>query len=183
MKTFKIVSIAVFTALIFVVTAYLFIPVGIGYINFGDAFILLASTLFGPLAGALCGAIGGTLADLVNGYALYAPFTLIIKAVEGFLCGIIIRKTFAKQKLPVWRIIVAYVSASLTMVLGYFITNSILTDIPTALTVGVPNDLVQAALSVAAALVLTFALKKVSYINKLITSSIKTKNDNDVKKN
>ncbi len=179
MKTFKIVSLAVFSALIFVVTAYFILPVGIGYINFGDAFILLASVFLGPFSGALCGALGGALADLVNGYAAYAPFTLVIKAVEGFLCGILLHKTMGKPKLPVWQLILGFVISALTMVLGYFIANTILYSVETAITMGVLNDLVQAAVSVAAALALTVALKKIPYVNKLFVSKMHIKNIND----
>jgi uncharacterized membrane protein len=175
MKTFKIVSLAVFSALIFVVTAYLFIPVGIGNINFGDAFILLAAVLLGPVYGAICGALGATLADLVSGYVVYAPFTFVIKAVEGLLCGILLHKALKKQKLPVWQMILTFVVSVLTMVLGYFVANTTLYSVETAISIGLPNDLVQAGVSVVAALALTVALKKIPYINKLFLSDTSAK--------
>ena len=53
-------------------------PTG-GYLNLGDAVVLLGAYLLGPAWGALAGGIGPALADLLAGYAAYVPATLVIK--------------------------------------------------------------------------------------------------------
>ena len=81
--------VAVFSALAFVATRFIQIPIlqtG-GYLNFGEAIIYIAAIFFGPFVGGLVGAIGPALADITSPYAAFAPFTLLIKGIEGFIVG------------------------------------------------------------------------------------------------
>ena len=50
-------------------------PTG-GYLNLGDAVVLLGAYLLGPAWGALAGGIGPALADLLAGYAAYFVYLL-----------------------------------------------------------------------------------------------------------
>lgn len=71
---------AIFAALIFIPTAYLHIPVGTGqYIHFGDAIIYISACVLNFPLGAVAGAVGGGLADILSGYGYWAPFTAVIK--------------------------------------------------------------------------------------------------------
>ncbi|HEY8497562.1 MAG TPA: ECF transporter S component, partial [Limnochordales bacterium] len=56
-------------------------PAGQGYANVGDAVIFVFAALFGPTVGLAAGGIGSALADVLTGYAVWAPFTLVIKGV------------------------------------------------------------------------------------------------------
>lgn len=67
------------------------IPASSGYLNFGDTMVMLTAILFGPLIGAFAGGVGSALADLI-GYPAWAPFTLIVKGLEGFIVGYIASK-------------------------------------------------------------------------------------------
>ena len=80
----KITFTALFAALIAVMTAFIKMPTGIneGYLHFGDSMIYLAGCLLGPWA-ALAAAIGGALADILAGAAVWAPATAIIKALNA----------------------------------------------------------------------------------------------------
>jgi len=93
---FKITSIAVFTALVCVATILfsVYVPDTHGFFNVGDSMVFLSALLFGPLVGAFAGGVGSALADILLGYAHYAPATLIVKACEGYVVG------FLKQKTP-----------------------------------------------------------------------------------
>lgn len=89
-----------------------------GFINIGDLGVMISGLLFGPIIGFVAGGIGPFIADLV----LYPPtalFTLVIKALEGFLVGVIAnpRKNYKKLN---YRDIIAVVVGGLTMVFGYF---------------------------------------------------------------
>ena len=79
-----LVSSALFAALICVVTGYiLHIPIGTagGYVHIGDAFIFLAAALL-PTPWALAAAVlGGCLADLLTGAAIWIPATAVVKAL------------------------------------------------------------------------------------------------------
>lgn len=74
---------AMMTALITVVTMMIKIPSATGgYLNLGD-FVIMISLAVVPFPYALFAAgVGSAFADIFAGYALYAPFTLVIKAGE-----------------------------------------------------------------------------------------------------
>jgi len=57
------------------------------YFNLGEGALYCIALLMGSKYGAICGGIGGALADIVLGYPLWAPFTFLIKGIEGFLVG------------------------------------------------------------------------------------------------
>ncbi len=82
----KLIQTAILAALVAVTTMVVNVPLpGVkGYVNIGDAVVLLAGLMLGPAVGAFSGALGSSLADLLLGYAHWAPWTFIIKGVEGF---------------------------------------------------------------------------------------------------
>lgn len=57
------------------------------YFNMGEGIIYTIALTRGPFYAAAAGGIGASLADLILGYPLWAPFTLVIKGLEGFLVG------------------------------------------------------------------------------------------------
>ncbi len=123
--TFYVVLIALFSALVCVLTIFVQIPWGKGYINFGDTLIFLAASLLGPVGGMIAGAIGSSLADLLPGFATYAPFTFVVKGGEGFLCGILYTYVFRKQR-PMLRRLFSMLIAGAWMIIGYFLTDLML---------------------------------------------------------
>lgn len=122
-KLLKVIYASLFAAIICVVTLFPQIPVPAtgGYIHMGDAVLLVAAWLFGPLYGTLAAAFGSFLADVFSGYIIYAPATLVIKGLVALCAVLFVRftKKFIKSK-PLCYIISAVV-AELIMVLGYFL--------------------------------------------------------------
>lgn len=57
------------------------------YFNLGEGVIYTTALILGPGYGAICGGLGAALGDLILGYPLWAPFTLVIKGIEGFVVG------------------------------------------------------------------------------------------------
>lgn len=88
-----IVMIGLVTALVFIFTYFpIFrIDYGVGYFNLGDIPILLAATLIAPELGAIAGAIGAGFGDLFSGYALFIPYTVVAKGLEGYVAGKLFR--------------------------------------------------------------------------------------------
>ncbi|MBO5104667.1 MAG: ECF transporter S component, partial [Ruminococcus sp.] len=77
----------VLTALTTVATIVIQIPTPTkGYVNLGDVFVNISAWVLGGMYGAAAGGIGSALADIITGYAFYAPATLIIKALMAFAC-------------------------------------------------------------------------------------------------
>lgn len=75
---------ALLTAMIMLLTAYvLHIPVGVngGYIHLGDTMIYLSAALLPTPLAMAAAAVGGGLADVLSGAALWALPTAIIKAL------------------------------------------------------------------------------------------------------
>jgi uncharacterized membrane protein len=74
-----------------------YIPASNGFFNIGESIVYLSAILFGPYIGALSGGIGSMVADLLLGYYYYAPGTLIIKGIEGFVVGYLYKKLSSRN--------------------------------------------------------------------------------------
>ena len=84
----RLVYTALFTALTTVATLVIQVPSPMsGYVNLGDAMVLLSAWILGPVYGTAAAGIGSMLADLLSGYAYYAPGTLIIKCLMAFVAA------------------------------------------------------------------------------------------------
>lgn len=115
MKTQTVAASAVFVALTFVVTRFTVIPIPAtkGFFNLGEVIIYLAALTLGPVVGMLAGGLGSALADL-SAAPQFAPFTLVIKGVEGYVVGRLAGATAATR-------LRATVIGGAAMVLGYFL--------------------------------------------------------------
>lgn len=83
-KLHRLVLAALFTALTTVMTMVIQVPSPMqGYVNLGDCGVLLSAWVLGPAWGGAAAGVGSMLADLLSGYAHYAPGTLVIKTWHG----------------------------------------------------------------------------------------------------
>ncbi|MBO8141317.1 MAG: prolyl oligopeptidase family serine peptidase [Firmicutes bacterium] len=151
---------AVGAALVAVATMLIQIPMpaGQGYANVGDAAIFALAALFGPLVGAAAGGIGSALADLISGYGVWAPFTLIIKGVEGWLAGRLVHGAF-KERGVSGPVLGGFALAALWMVAGYFASGAALAGNLAAAFAGIPLNIFQGAMGVAGATALLYAVR------------------------
>jgi uncharacterized membrane protein len=86
MKWYYLVGLSI---AVMVITMFIRIPLpSKGYFNFGDAAVVFSGLFLGFRGGALAGGIGSALADVIGGFPLFAPLTLIAKGLEGLLCGL-----------------------------------------------------------------------------------------------
>lgn len=136
--------IGVFSGLICVLTIIISIPIPAtqGFINIGDAGVMICGLLFGPVIGGLSGGIGSSLADILLGYTIYAPGTLIIKGLEGFLVGIIANPKKNYQKIN-YRDILAVLAGGSLMAYGYFLYEVFIFGIPAAVYELILNGIIQ----------------------------------------
>ena len=88
-KLYHLVLAALFAALTYVATNIIRVPIPAtdGYINLGDCVVLLGAFLLGPVYGAAAGGIGSALADILSGYAVFAPGTFVIKALIAVIAA------------------------------------------------------------------------------------------------
>jgi uncharacterized membrane protein len=151
---------ALFAAIIMLATM-IYIPLGSGggYLNPGDSMIYAAAWFLGPLAAA-AGAIGSALADVILGYAIYAPGTFIIKGLMGLVVGLIIKRrgqSFATK-------IVAMAAGALIMAAGYFVYEYFILQMGYAAAVNIVWNVVQAAGGVVIGTLVVSALGKIKGI-------------------
>ncbi|MBO4283448.1 MAG: ECF transporter S component, partial [Clostridia bacterium] len=91
-RLLKITTTAVMIAFTCVLTMAVRIPSPTkGYLNLGDAAVLLSGWLLGPIYGSIAGGVGSALADLFAGYPVYVPGTLITKAAMALFVSLIPR--------------------------------------------------------------------------------------------
>ena len=102
-----IASAAVFTAFVAVATAVfsVSIPATRGYFNVGEVMVYISALLMGPFVGAFAGGVGSMLSDISLGYANYAPGTLAVKGIEGFIVGYLSRMVLRRQVGREWKAI------------------------------------------------------------------------------
>ena len=114
--------IAIFTALNFVATYWIQIPIPAtgGYINVGDIAVMFTALLFGPIIGGISGGVGSMISDIFSPYIIYAPATLIIKGLEGFLIGLISNPRGRFGRIS-YRDILAVIIGGILIPFGYFI--------------------------------------------------------------
>lgn len=156
---------ALYAAIIMLATVAIVIPVGTGgYIHPGDAMIYTAAWFLGPIAG-VAAAIGSGLADVISGYVLYAPGTIIIKAIMGIVVGILMRK-YTKRTIS--KILTMSIGAFI-MVAGYFLYDyfaASLLGIPKVAALGnVPPNIIQGVGGVVIGTLVIIALSKIKGIN------------------
>ena len=87
---------AICLVLVYVFTAVVnirlpFAPNG-GLVHLGNVPLFVAAILFGKRTGMIAGGIGMGLFDLLSGWTLWAPFTLVIVGCMGFVVGAITEK-------------------------------------------------------------------------------------------
>jgi len=149
----KVIFSAVLAAVIFVITMFIRIPIPRtgGYLNLGDVLVLFGGLYLGPRWGALAGGVGSAIADLV-GFPVFAPYTLIVKAIEGLLAGAL------RKKMP-W---LGCLLGALAMVAGYFIVETVILSGTigfSAAVVELPFNLFQGAVGILGALAVWKATK------------------------
>ncbi len=119
--TKKLVTAAMFASLICLITLFIKIPSPFkGYINLGDGIVLLAGWMLHPVYSFLAAGIGAALADILSGYAIYAPASFVIKglmAQTACFCYMFFQKKCGTKT----SYIIGGIFAELCMLLGYFI--------------------------------------------------------------
>lgn len=155
---------AVFAALIYVFTAYFHVPSHTGYTHIGDAFLYLAACLLPGGYAAAAGAIGAGLADLLSGYAIWFPGTVLIKALAA-LCF-----SHGGEKMICRRNLLALIPAWIFCVGGYTLYEGLITGNFLAPLAGIPGYLTQSFLSTALFLLLGVSFDRIPALRELNAS-------------
>lgn len=161
-SSFRLVVTAIFAALICLATLAVQIPIPAtgGYVNLGDALILISAFLLSPLQAVLAAGLGSCLADILTGYIAFAPATLVIKAGAALIAALLFRRLGSSRSirasLPF--MILSGVLAELFMVFGYFAYEALILGLGLGAASGIPGNLMQGAAAVIISCAVTPAL-------------------------
>ena len=122
----KLLMTALFAALACVATMSIRIPTPgtNGYIHPGDAVVILSGIILGPVWGMLAGGIGSALADLIGGYFIYVPITLVITGLIALIAGVVYQKIGKTSKTRYTAVILGGVTDIILVAGGYFLCES-----------------------------------------------------------
>jgi len=172
-NTLAIVQIALMIALTTVVTMTIRIPTYTGYTHLGDSMIFLAVILFGKKKAIISASLGMCLADILSGYLVWAPFTLVIKGSMALIAGIIAyRGKYNADNMM--NNIFAFVIAGIWMITAYYFAGAIITRFVLAQNVtfaqslvlslkDIPANFVEVAVGIVLAIPLSKMIKRSSY--------------------
>lgn len=167
-KTNRLVMTALMICLVMIATLSIRIPSPFtqGYIHLGDTMIFLSVLLLGKKGGALSAGLGSALADVLGGYAAYAPWTLLIKALMALIMGAFIETCIKKEKhharigsVPLIEI-AGMILAGIEMVIGYAIVDGALAGNMISGFLGAPFNIIQFTVGLVLATILAMALYK-----------------------
>ena len=152
----------ILSALVFVVTAYLHIPTYNGYVHCGDGFIFIAACLLPTPYAVVVGALGAMLADVLTGFAIWAPGSMVIKGLLALLF------TCKSKKIVTARNLMMLLPAALVSAGGYYLYEALITGSLLASLAGIPGSLVQAAASSIVFVAVGIALDKYNLKKRLL---------------
>ena len=165
-KTSRLVLTALMICMIAVTTMFFKIPIPFanGYVHLGDAMVFLSVLALGVKYGALASAIGSSLGDVLGGFAVWAPWTFVIKGCMALVMGLFILSRSKKNAGPGrFSVQIMYVLgmlfAGLFMVAGYYIAEGVIYGWAVAL-FGIPWNIGQFSVGMTVAAATAAALGK-----------------------
>lgn len=168
-KTLILVTTAMMTAMVMIATTFFKIPNAMGYIHLGDGFVLLAAIILPKKCACFAGGVGAGLADIYGGYAVWAPWTLVIKIVMVLIVQLffdLLNKRAANgghvakvAGLPFSELF-AYVLAVIWTVSGYYAAQGFIYGNWAAPLADVPGNVLQATVGAVVAIIVSVALGK-----------------------
>lgn len=162
-STKDLVETALLTTLVFVATAFINIRLPIlssgGLVHLGNVILFAAAILFGKKKGAIAGAVGIAIFDLSSGWALWAPFTLVVRGIMGYIVGTIAYSNNKNGDNFLINILAVFVSG-IWMIIGYYITEVILYGNLLAPVASIPGNITQLVVGLVLGLPLAKILKR-----------------------
>jgi uncharacterized membrane protein len=170
LQTSTIVQMGLMIAIICIATMVIKIPTHIGFTHLGDSMVFLAAILFGKKKGMITSAVGMCLADILLGYAIWAPFTFVIKGIMALIAAsIAYRKDYEGNN--ILNNIFACIFAGIFMIGAYYFVNALflryvyteaatwMQSLSMAAIESIPGNIMQAVVGIAISIPLAKILK------------------------
>lgn len=162
----ELVMTALMACLVLVATIAIRIPTPMtqGYVHLGDSMIFLGVMILGKRDGAVAAGLGSALADILGGYASFAPWTFLIKFAMAFVTGIFFDKSAATRKPTGFTVldIVGMVCGGAVMAGGYFVVEWVMVGNAVTAAAEIPLNIGQFVVGAVIASALSAALRKTS---------------------
>lgn len=172
-KTAGLVYTALMICLVLLGTILFRIPVPMtqGYVHLGDTMIFLGVMMLGKRHGAAAAGLGSALADILGGFAFWAPWTLVIKYLMAFVTGLILEKSARSQKhshLPDRLVkLTAMAIGGILMCAGYLIAETVMYGSFALAVVGLPWNIGQVAVGMVLSMAIYSILNKIPMTAKI----------------
>lgn len=176
-KVQDMVQIALMAAITYIATAVINIPSGVivkGVVHLGDSMVFLAALLLGRKKGFLAAAIGMCMFDLLSPYAIWAPFTFVIKGTMAYIAGVIAYRNNYEGN-NIFNNILAFALGGIWMIAAYYGAGVILMHFTANVAFGqafvlaaaeIPGNITQVVAGIVLAIPLGKVLKKANVIRK-----------------
>lgn len=124
----QIAMYGLFIALVYVATSINIQlgPTSGGLFHLGNVMFFTIAMVFGKKAGAISGGIGMALFDLLSPYAIWAPSTLIIRFIMGYVIGTFAFKEASTKKQSIINNSIGLIIAFVVLISGYYIAEGFL---------------------------------------------------------
>lgn len=126
-------------------------PGGNVYFHLGETVMITSAVFLGKRGGSFVGGVSGAIADVLLGAALWAPFSLVIHGLKGWIIGSLADGRGGKRDF------LAMLAGVSVMVIGYTLTAGLLYG-AAVMPVEFVGDLAQGGVGVAIAFAFTRAL-------------------------
>lgn len=130
-----------------------------GLIHLGNVPLFIAAIVYGKKAGAIAGAFGMGMFDLISGWTAWAPFTFVIVGMMGFIVGLATEKLHCK---PIVASTLAIALALAVKIIGYYFAEVILYGNWILPLGSIPGNFMQVAVAGIIVLPITERLKKMA---------------------
>ncbi|MGE5626624.1 MAG: ECF transporter S component [Solirubrobacterales bacterium] len=165
-KTRDMVLSALLISFVFIATKFINVrlPISIngGLIHLGNVMLFASAIVFGARKGAVAGAFGMGIFDIVSGWGAWAPFTFIIRGVMGYIIGYVANSNDRKGNSVGWNL-TGIIISGIWMIAGYYVAEIIITGNYIAPVTSIPGNLIQIAFGAIIGLPLAKALKKTNF--------------------
>jgi len=165
-RTFDLIITSMLIALVFVATVLLNIKLPItangGLVHLGTAVLFISSILFGPKKGAIAGAVGMGLFDLVSGWTLWAPFTILTRGLQGYIVGKIAWSSGRNGTSFGVNLFATIISIPF-MLGGYYVCEAVLFSSWILPMASIPGNIVQNVVGLCIAIPVCVVLKKIPF--------------------
>lgn len=158
---------AFFAALIAAAIAYLpKLPIAHGFVHIADSLVFLAASVLPLPYSVFACALGGGLADVLCGYAVYAPASFVIKGVTALFFRAALSRCGNVDRVVCVRNLMALIPSALACCGGYFLYELALYGFGAAI-VGIPMNLIQVAVGGALFVLIGLLIDKTRLLSRL----------------